>query len=238
MGLTIHYRLKHSARDIATARQVVEQLRSRALELPFQQVGPLVELTSTACDFERRSRNDPNRWLLIQARESVERPPYYYDVRPNHLIGFNTMPGQGSEPANFGLCRYPTSIEITDRDVQPNRQRRIRTGLRGWTWRSFTKTQYASNPNYGGVVNFLRCHLLVVRMLDHAKQLGALGDVNDESHYWERRDVPALAREVGEWNEMIAAQMGQLKDALGAGVAGEILSFPNFEHLEAAGSKP
>jgi len=238
MGLTIHYRLKHPARDITTAREVVAQLRSRALELPFQQVGPLIELPGDAYDFQRGSKNDPNRWLLVQARESIERPPYWYDVRPTHLIGFNTVPGQGSEPANFGLCRYPASIEITDRDVQPNRQRRIRTGLRGWTWRSFCKTQYASNPACGGVVNFLRCHLLVVRMLDHAKALGILDNVSDESHYWEKRDMPALAREVGEWTEMIAAQVGQLKDSLGDGVAGEILSFPNFEHLEAAGSKP
>jgi len=230
MGLTIHYRLKHSARDTTTARQVVQQLRQRALTLPFQQVGPLVELTGGACDFERGSRNDPNRWLLIQTRECVERPPYSYDVRPIHLIGFNTVPSQGSEPANFGLCRSPASIEITDRDVQPNRQRRIRTGLRGWTWRSFCKTQYASNPNYDGVGNFLRCHLLVVRMLDHAKELGVLGDVKDEADYWEKRDTAARAREVGQWNEMIAAQVGQLKDALGDGIAGEILNFPNFEH--------
>jgi len=49
MGLTIHYRLKHSTRTPAVARQLVERLRQRALDLPFQQVGPLVELTGDAC---------------------------------------------------------------------------------------------------------------------------------------------------------------------------------------------
>ena len=237
MGLTLHYRLKHNTRTPAIARQLIERLRQRALDLPFQQVGPLVELTGDACDFEQRPRDDPNRWLLIQARESVERRPYQYDVRPTHLIAFNTVPGEGCEPANFGLCRYPASIEIVDRKVRPQRTRRLRTGLSSWSWRSFCKTQYASNPACGGVANFLRCHLLVVRMLDCARELGILENVSDEGDYWQKRDVPALAREVGEWNEMIAAQMGQLKDLLGDGVTGAILAFPNFEHIEAAGSQ-
>jgi hypothetical protein len=164
MGLTIHYRLKHSTRTPAVARQLVERLRQRALDLPFQQVGPLVELTGDACDFEKRPRDDPNRWLLIQSRESVERTPYQYDVRPTHLFAFSTVPGNGCEPANFGLCRYPASIEIEDQQTRLHRPRRLRTGLGGWSWRSFCKTQYASNPAYAGVPNFLRCHLLVVRM--------------------------------------------------------------------------
>ena len=73
-------------------------------------------------------------------------------------------------------------------------------------------------------------------MLDCARELGTLESVSDEGDYWQKRDVPALAREVGEWNEMIAAQMGQLKDLLGDEVEGAILKFPDYEHLEAAGS--
>ncbi len=237
MGLTLHYRLKHSTGTSAVARQLVERLRQRALDLPFQQVEPLIELTGDDCDFQKRPRDDPHHWLLIQARESVKHEPYQYDVRPTHLIAFNTDPGDGCEPANFGLCRYPASIQIEDREVRPPRTRRLRTGLSGWSWRSFCKAQYASNPDCGGVANFLRCHLLVVRMLDCARELGILEDVSDEGNYWQKRDVPALAREVGEWNEMIAAQMGQLKDLLGDGVQGAILKFPDYEHLEAIGSR-
>ena len=54
---------------------------------------------------------------------------------------------------------------------------------------------------------------------------------------WETRDVEALAREVGSWNEMIAGFAGQLKDALGNGVVSEITKFPNFEPLEARGRR-
>src|SRR5207248_6808050 len=103
-------------------------------------------------------------------------------------------------------------------------------------WRSFCKTQYASNPSTGDVENFLRCHLSVIRLLDHAQHLGMLHEVCDEGGYWERRDVQALVKEVGEWNAAIASFVGGFKDLIGdRDVQAEITKFPNFEHLEAEG---
>ena len=101
----------------------------------------------------------------------------------------------------------------------------------------FCKTQYASNPDCGGVSSFLRCHLSLIRMLDHAKELGILESVTDEGDFWEKRNVESLCREVGEWNEMIAGLAGQLKDRLGENLttAAAITQFPDFEHLEARG---
>ncbi len=239
MGLTIHYSLKSNTRSPKKARELVAHLRGRALDLPFAQVEDIVELTGGACDFDQCGRDDPHRWLLIQAGQYVDRPApgggtYSYNVAPTHMIAFETFPGDGCEPANFGLCRYPPHIEVTDSDW-PHRKRKLRTRLSGWRWGSFCKTQYASNRDCGGVENFLRCHLAVVRMLDHAKSLGILEDVSDEGDFWENRDVRALARQVGHWNEMIASLAGELKDLLGDQVDSEITKFPDFEHLEAAG---
>jgi hypothetical protein len=62
--------------------------------------------------------------------------------------------------------------------------------------------------------------------------------VSDEGGFWEKRDLPALVREIGSWNEMIAAFGGKLKDLLGNGpgnLESAIAEFPNFERLEAAG---
>ena len=117
------------------------------------------------------------------------------------------------------------------------RSRKIRTRLGGWCWGSFCKTQYASNSECGGLPNFLRCHLSVIRMLDHAKELGILESVNDEGEFWEKRDVEALAREVGLWNEMIAAWAAQLKDQFGDALVSAIAKFPDFERLAAEGRK-
>ena len=81
----------------------------------------------------------------------------------------------------------------------------------------------------------MKCHLSVIALLDYAKALGILADVDDEGGYYQRRDIEALAKEVGEWNEMIAAGAGRLKDLIGGGIVSPILKFPNFEHLEAKG---
>lgn len=239
MGLTIHYSLKSNTRSPKKARELVTHLRGRALDLPFAQVEDIVELHGNACDFDQCDRDDPHRWLLIQAGQYIDRPApggetYSYHVTPKHVIAFETLPGDGCEPANFGLCRYPAEIEVNDSDW-PHRKRKLRTGLSGWFWGSFCKTQYASNRDCGGVENFLRCHLAVVRVLDHAKLLHILEGVSDEGHFWENRDVTALARQVGHWNQITASLAGKLKDLLGDQVKSEITKFPDFEHLEAAG---
>jgi hypothetical protein len=240
MGLTIHYSLKSSTRSPKKARELIAHLRGRALDLPFAQVEDIVELKGEACDFNRRDRDDPHRWLLIQAGQYIERPApgggtYSYNVAPTHVIAFETLPGDGCEAANFGLCRYPAHIVVAD-PHRRDQKKRLRTGLSGWTWSSFCKTQYASNAQCGGVENFLRCHLAVIKVLDHAKSLGILEEVSDEGDFWQDRDIRALAKQVGEWNEMIAAFAGELKDLLGDQVESEITKFPDFEHLEAAGS--
>ena len=136
MGLTIHYSLKSNTRSPKKARELIAHLRGRALDLPFAQVEDTVELKGEACDFDRRDRDDPHRWLLIQAGQYIERPApgggtYSYNVAPTHVIAFETLPGDGCEPANFGLCRYPPHIEVAD-PHRRGQKKRLRTGLSGW----------------------------------------------------------------------------------------------------------
>lgn len=235
MGLTIHYSLKSASRSARQARTLVEQLRQKALDLPLTHVGDIVELSGDECDFQQHHKGDPIRWLLVQSEAHITlADDLYYRVPPRHLIAFETFPGNGCEPANFGLCRYPAYFEVEDDFGEPAR---IRTGRSGWSWKSFCKTQYASNPDSGGIENFLRCHLSVIKLLDYAQPLGILDEVRDEGNFWETRDMKSLAEEIGTWNSVIAGFAGQMKDLLGNGVQAAITKFPNFEHLEAEGRK-
>ena len=181
------------------------------------------------------------RWLLIQAQESVEVVSQrhviggqtyrsYQRVQPIRLIAFTAWPGEGCEQSNFGLGKFPAEVETVDGA--------LKTKLSGWRYSSFCKTQYSSDPNCGGVPNFLQCHLTVIAMLDKAKELGCLAEVSDEGGFWQKRDLRALVQEIGSWNEMLAAFGGRLKDLLGDGSLGlesAIAQYPNFEQLEAAG---
>ena len=64
-----------------------------------------------------------------------------------------------------------------------------------------------------------------------------LASVSDEGEFWEKRDIKALAEEVGEWNEGMAGLVGQLKDLFGNGLDAPITNYTDFEHLEAKGQE-
>jgi len=212
MGLTIHYELHAEPCPPTQVRQLVARLHQRALDLPFGEVGDIVECTGDECDFRRREAGDPDRWLLVQSRRMTDT-----ELVPTiHLIAFSTWPAAGCEQANFGLGMYPA--------VGP-----------GWHWASFCKTQYASNPDYEGIDNFLRAHLTVVKLLDFAQELGILEAVKDESGFWKKRDAKDLVETVGRWNEMMAGLVGQYRDLLGDEAVAETTDYPDFEHLEAKG---
>ncbi len=120
-------------------------------------------------------------------------------------------------------------------DEKFQEKRKIKTGLAStWRFSTFCKTQYASDPECGGIANFVKCHLCVIHLLDRIGQLPNMKvEFNDEGKYgrsyytddpwaeervytWHdgKYDVKALVQEVGEWNEMIAATFGAINDVL------------------------
>lgn len=232
MGLTIHFSL-HTKGSDEHARKLIRALHSAAQDLAFRELSPVVEFHGAEADFNQSKPDDEYRWLKIQARGSLwkERPDggsIGYDVIPECIVGFSAWPGEGCESMEVGLATYPASID-THEGPMP-------TKLSGWCWRGFVKSQYAANPDCGGVPNFLRCHLTVVALLDAAKKLKCLKRVCDEGEYWQNRDLQKLTQEVGEWNEMIAGLAGQLKDfadSKGLSLEAAITQYPDFEHLEA-----
>ena len=229
MGLTIHYSLHADAPDANAARQLVERLRAAAMDLPFTEVGDVVELAGDAPRFED-VEDDDLKWLLVQSTQWIENETGFAQARPSHVIAFAAWPGPGCEVANIGLCRYPATIQFAGKTVS--------THIEGWHWESFCKTQYASNPADGGIQNFLRCHLTVIKLLDHARQMNLLAEVKDEGGFWQRRDIASLAETVGQWNQHLAGIVGRCKDWFGDEFLAPIRDYPDFEHLEAKGRVP
>lgn len=230
MGLTIHYTFRPQPLSAHEAQDLMQALRRSALHLPFQAVGPLIDWSVRDGESSLFDLHGDCRWLLIQAGRFVCDEESHFSVLPERLFAFTTAPGDGSEPANFGLGLYPRTYETPGGQV-------LETGFGGWTWSSFCKTQYASNPECGGAENFVRCHTSIVRLLDAARELGLNPEVYDESDFWIHRNEAALAAEVGRWNRLIAGFAGRLQDELGVKVDAEIIRFPNFEHLEAEGRR-
>jgi len=229
MGLTIHYRMTTELTNPMDVRKLVATIRQHALDLPFTEVGEVKEFVGAETNF--RSGDEEDRWLKIQSSGYVAAGRGMLAVAPLHVIALPTWPGEGCEPANFGFCKYPAFFP------SPTNGKRVPTMLSGWCWSGFCKTQYASDPKAGGVENFLRCHLCVVKMLDFIKQTGLVTvDVKDEGKYWNTRNLMALGKEVGEWNDLVAGMVSEFRtEAEGKGIEAPITGFPSFEHLEAKG---
>lgn len=224
MGLVISYQFELKSATVEQARSKIVALRNLASKLPFATIDELVELEGKDCKFDEEDIYDPNIFLKLRALKPIQiADDGFSAISSKYMIAFDTLPGEGAETAAFGLATHSEITEITQEE--------------DWIWQGFCKTQYASNPEYGGINNFLKCHLMLVRMLDEAQKLGIVHKVSDDSGYWEKRDVRELAYTIHHNNVLMAALTGQLRDGLNAGeVKAPIFEYPNFEYLEAEGS--
>lgn len=209
MGLTIHYGLKYTGKE---PDAILSRLRDYALQYPFKEIGDIVHFKGDECDFNKCDKESEHRWLLIQSQVHLHKLNYYLMVNPIEIYAFSTWPGDGCEQANFGLCRYPASFDAKELG-------KLRTGKgTGWHWHSFCKTQYA---NQYGLENFIKCHTLVIAMLDSAKHLGILKEVHDESDYYDNRNPESLGVTIQKWDNLVASIGGKLKELI-AGTKGEL----------------
>lgn len=91
MGLTIHYSFKTQGSD-AQARELVNALHQTAQDLPFKELGQVVDLAGEQCDADKRGSDDRLRWLLIQATGSVEFKPQDRNGKAGYTTWYNVAP--------------------------------------------------------------------------------------------------------------------------------------------------
>ena len=238
MGLTIHYNLEFTGSE-EQVLEILQKAKHKAENLAFENVDDIKNFDGL--DIERiLETREPKEdvWALIQAggyvREKMkDGGQRHHDFNADKAMILSTWPGQGCEQANFGFCKYPDKIKIRKLDFKQV-ERSTRKKPNTWYWGSFCKTQYASNVS---IQHFLRCHLSVCRMLDYFKELGVKVKVSDEGKFWKKRDLQALASEVGCWNTMIAgfstAFDKGLQNSDGSIMESPIQEHPNFVSLVA-----
>jgi hypothetical protein len=220
MGLDISYNLSLTA-SVDQVREIISTLHQTALDLSFTQVDEFVELQGEACHFDMDDREDPHIFLKLRGLKPTVLAMNGMSWKDStYLIAFDTLPGQGCETAAFGLATHGEIQAVND-----------------WMWTGFCKTQYASNPEYGGRDHFIQCHLALIKMLDKAQKLGVHCEVDDEGNYWNTRSLSALTAALNAQNVFMATTMGSIKNAIDstATLQAPILDYPNFEYLEAEG---
>lgn len=238
MGLSLGYEIRATV-SIDYARHLVQQMHEAALELPFDEVDDVLEWHAG----EDSDEGDEAAVSLMQMlgsqygkKRMADGEDRWINIPPKHVIAFSITPADGSETAVFGLAAHPPVVEFTYREET----HLIETGLTGqYSWTQACKTQYAGLQQHGGVENFLKAHLSLVKLLDRIAKLPVTLQVSDDSGYWDHRDEAQLRKQLASWNGLVAAFAGQMKDKLGTnpdnGIQAPILSAPDFEHLEAKG---
>lgn len=132
-----------------------------------------------------------------------------HSIRPVEAWIFEIDVANGSEEARFGLIKYPKVITIKNPtygwgdDNRTDEFIEVKTGLTGWHWKTFCKTQFAA---HNGLVNFLRGHVGLIAFLDYIKKNTPLEvAVRDEGEFWDNRNVVQLAVEVKLWETMLGS---------------------------------
>ncbi len=208
MGLTIHWTIEYRGKREQLA-QKIQQIRNKCLDLPFEKVGEVkvVKITKDTwatynrlqqeCSYpnntdENLERRDEilEKDFGITTWEMIEANHYWRDKKlidcsgkPTTLIGLYLYPGIGCEDSSLNFYK------------RGNR----------YVCQSFCKTQYAEH--------FVRCHLLVIQLLDMLKAEGFELNVSDAGEYWQTRDIKVLAKNINESTAMLKSVLGGLQNA-------------------------
>jgi hypothetical protein len=222
MGLTIHYTIT-DPRGIGwkEAERLVKEMRRLALAAKrrgdVEDVLPLGGLAEA-----RRWAVEFREWPEAGAAGTFS----LSEILPERGWVFPVLMGDGCEPFWLGLCEYPSRVRV--------RGRELATGLRGWRFARFCKTQYAS---LHGWEHFRRCHLAIIGLLAGLRETGLRVQISDEGGYWPRRSERTLREKLNQMNRLVAAMGGALKDAheTEGAIQSPIFAHPQFERLEAEG---
>ena len=219
MGLTIYYKLSVTKKlTVGVVRELAERTALFAKKIGCAAVS----------DVLRTNGNAKLATLFVQTGRPED---CCFGLIPStHGLVVEVWPGEGCESATFGLCQYPRRI--------PFRMAMIPTGFEdGWLLQSSCKTQYAAEH---GWEHFLLCHKRIISLLDFWRKLGVAVEVSDEGGYWETRSEHQLRTVLQQYDGLVAAFAGAMKDAAHDSgqahtVESPIFARKDFERLEAEG---
>lgn len=270
MGLTINYDITaNKILESTDAAVAVEKMRQKALDLPFEEVSGVIHLKGRKqCNFKtyQRDKNKEDEFMsCIMAASSVDISEHSsVSVCAKELFCFHINVGAGSEWATIGLATYPKTVTYVD---SFKRKRKIHTKMSQWSMGSFCKTQYANNPDCGGLRNFIRCHVSLIMLLEQISEIPEVDVViNDEGQFgtsyysddyqeayakgqqptyvWHdaTHDLEVLIKQIGEYDQWVAAFAGSLSEVLEDTDKNLTLEAPikdrtDFEYLEFLGNQ-
>src|SRR4051812_18895649 len=142
---------------------------------------------------------DPPDFGRICALTMCGDPPDFYDLGFGEpcAITFAIAPGAECDPAILGFIAPGSRSQagLPEDDLHPGE----------WIWSGACGIGNAASISEA---HFLKCHLGLIRVLDHAATLGITVEVEDETGYWQHRSSERLVEFVREiaWQEKLAEE--------------------------------
>src|SRR4051812_16269756 len=172
MGLHLCYRLTLPGKtSLDVVRTKLAALKDFGATIGFDKVLGPTEYTVEEL-LEGAAERD---FACIMATTLAGDPPDFYGIRAGQscAFAFAVAPGKECEAAFFGFIAPGSraKYEESDDDLCPGE----------WFWSGCCKTQYASLVSDE---HLIKCHLGLVRLLEHAATLGITVSVEDETGYW------------------------------------------------------
>ena len=201
MGLTIHYTIgfKGNAEELNTK---LSAIRQKCLDLPFEEVNEIEHIKYSKADYQLYKETEQRTFYPNNTPENMENAQKLYQARginrdalieyevyhrpgrisPIEMMNWSVWAGNGCEGTDLNFFKKKT----------------------WWRASSFTKTQYAEQ--------FVKCHLLVIQILDLFKEAGFTVKVKDEGKYWKTRDMSVLAIEINGYTDLLKTAFGSLSE--------------------------
>lgn len=213
MGLTVHFELQSRVKTVERARELTRQMRHAAFQLPFETVGPIVEIHGDECilplgwlqDGPPSNPAARRRWDLAR-KASIDIPlPWnhnrYETVWAEHAFSFNVWPGEGCESCDISLAKLPDEIELT---YCRSQDARFET-YAGWSrnkkkyprheyeqrkvkppYKSWRGSDFCKTIYASNVseLHFVKCHVMIVTLLERINRMqGVQVSLHDEGNY-------------------------------------------------------
>jgi hypothetical protein len=202
MGLTIGYKIsfKGTAEELHKKLMVI---RSKCLDKPFEEVDEIEHTVYSKEDMEFYRQEQDKTWFPNNTPENIAARNKALKDRGldiNTMIAIDVYHGGCGKKHEFMKWGLWAGEGCESTDIEFFKKRTY------WRCQGFTKTQYATS--------IIRCHLLVIDVLDLFKQEGFIVKVNDDGEYWKTRDLEVLAQNINEYTGMLQAIGGVLKEAV------------------------
>ena len=178
MGLTIHYslRARGTLKD-ETVHRIVQRTARLAKEIGCAHVGKVLP----AWDEDRTAPE------FFDSAGRTLRRMFGGPGKRGWLV--EVWPGEGCEPAVFGLIRRRPRVPG---DWEKTRNPRWNSR---WELAAWCKTYYAAEH---GLEHFVQCHERVVQLLELWRRADVKVRVHDEGGHWKTRSREALAAQIGD----------------------------------------